>query len=89
MPSIHDFDFTPESYDRLTDTDKIKAELEFKRDIAAVKNRVVGQLISDSLILDEATLVGGWTAANTGNSIAILNAAYVTGIPIMIINREV
>lgn len=73
-----------DDYNNLSQSDKLKAEAIFKKEAITMKNRLTSMLLSDSIKLDEATL-----ASKESRDTEQMSAAFITGVPIIILNEEV
>ena len=73
-----------DDYNNLSQSDKLKAEAIFKKEAITMKDRLTSMLLSDSIKLDEATL-----ASKESRGTEQLSAAFITGVPIIILNEEV
>ena len=73
-----------DDYNNLSQSDKLKAEAIFKREAITMKDRLTSMLLSDSIKLDEATL-----ASKESRGTEQMSAAFITGVPIIILNEEV
>lgn len=73
-----------DDYNNLSQSDKIKAEAIFKKEAITMKDRLTSMLLSDSIKLDEATL-----ASKDSRDTEQMSAAFITGVPIIILNEEV
>ena len=73
-----------DDYNNLSQSDKLKAEAIFKKEAITMKNRLTSMLLSDSIKLDEATL-----ASKESRGAEPMSAAFITGVPIIILNEEV
>ena len=73
-----------DDYNNLSPSDKLKAEAIFKKEAITMKNRLTSMLLSDSIKLDEATL-----ASKESRDTKPMSAAFITGVPIIILNEEV
>lgn len=82
MSSIFD-NLTLDDYKNLSQLDKHKAEAIFKKEAITIKNRLAGVLLSDSIKLDEASL-----ASKENRGTEPMSAAFIIGIPIIILNEE-
>lgn len=73
-----------DDYNNLSPSDKLKAEAIFKKEAITMKDRLTSMLLSDSIKLDEATL-----ASKESRDAESMSAAFITGVPIIILNEEV
>ena len=73
-----------DDYNNLSQSDKLKAEAIFKKEAITMKDRLTSMLLSDSIKLDEATL-----ASKESRGAEPMSAAFITGVPIIILNEEV
>lgn len=73
-----------DDYNNLSQSDKLKAEAIFKKEAITMKDRLTSMLLSDSIKLDEATL-----ASKDSRDTESMSAAFITGVPIIILNEEV
>ena len=73
-----------DDYNNLSQSDKLKAEAIFKKEAITMKDRLTSMLLSDSIKLDEATL-----ASKDSRDTEPRSAAFITGVPIIILNEEV
>lgn len=73
-----------DDYNNLSQSDKLKAEAIFKKEAITMKDRLTSMLLSDSIKLDEATL-----ASKESRGDEPMSAAFITGVPIIILNEEV
>lgn len=73
-----------DDYNNLSQSDKLKAEAIFKKEAITMKDRLTSMLLSDSIKLDEATL-----ASKDSRGTEHMSAAFITGVPIIILNEEV
>lgn len=73
-----------DDYNNLSQSDKLKAEAIFKKEAITMKDRLTSMLLSDSIKLDEATL-----ASKESRDAEPMSAAFITGVPIIILNEEV
>ena len=73
-----------DDYNNLSQSDKLKAEAIFKKEAITMKDRLTSMLLSDSIKLDEATL-----ASKDSIDTEPMSAAFITGVPIIILNEEV
>lgn len=73
-----------DDYNNLSQSDKLKAEAIFKKEAITMKDRLTSMLLSDSIKLDEATL-----ASKESRDTEHMSAAFITGVPIIILNEEV
>lgn len=73
-----------DDYNNLSQSDKLKAEAIFKKEAITMKDRLTSMLLSDSIKLDEATL-----ASKESRGTEQMSAAFITGVPIIILNEEV
>lgn len=73
-----------DDYNNLSHSDKLKAEAIFKKEAITMKDRLTSMLLSDSIKLDEATL-----ASKESRGAEPMSAAFIAGVPIIILNEEV
>lgn len=73
--------FTKEQFESLSDSEK-KAVLKTYNELYNIEKSATRKVISNTIKLDEGLLVKSITENNVNAS-----AAFITGIPIMIINR--
>ena len=73
-----------DDYNNLSQSDKLKAEAIFKKEAITMKDRLTSMLLSDSIKLDEATL-----SSKDSRDTEPMSAAFITGVPIIILNEEV
>ena len=73
-----------DDYNNLSRSDKLKAEAIFKKEAITMKDRLTSVLLSDSIKLDETTL-----ASKESRDTEQMSAAFITGVPIIILNEEV
>ena len=73
-----------DDYNNLSQSDKLKAEAIFKKEAITMKDRLTSMLLSDSIKLDEAAL-----ASKESRDTGPMSAAFITGVPIIILNEEV
>ena len=73
-----------DDYNNLSQSDKLKAEAIFKKEAITMEDRLTSMLLSDSIKLDEATL-----ASKESRGTEQMSAAFITGVPIIILNEEV
>ena len=83
MSTIFD-NLSLDDYNNLSQSDKLKAEAIFKKEAITMKYRLTSMLLSDSIKLDEATL-----ASKESRGTEQMSAAFITGVPIIILNEEV
>ena len=78
------YNLSLDDYNNLSQSDKLKAEAIFKKEAITMKDRLTSMLLSDSIKLDEATL-----ASKESRGAEPMSAAFITGVPIIILNEEV
>ena len=83
MSAIFD-NLSLDDYNNLSRSDKLKAEAIFKKEAITMKDRLTSVLLSDSIKLDETTL-----ASKESRDTEQMSAAFITGVPIIILNEEV